>query len=546
MKKACLRWVWIGVAAAVGVAWTAAPLAARQASGAAAPGAGADGASARAGDASAGTRGSAAGGGIAAGGAAQGSQTPGAGPCMPGMKMPGCPDVPAQNAPGGGSPAAGPQDAGAGAPAAAAARPDSNAAALQDSGAAGLIAMRPENFLQAIVHHSASGTGVEPDSTPSPMLMTARRGWMLMFHANVFVLDEQQTGPRGGDKLFSTNWMMGMAQRPVSLFHKAPGVLTLRAMLSLEPATITGERYPLLFQQGETAYGVPIADGQHPHNLFMELAALYDLKVGERGLLSFYLAPVGDPALGPVAYPHRASAAEDPLAALGHHQEDSTHISADVVSIGLAYKVARVEASGFHGREPGEDRWTISQGAMDSWSTRFTLQPGRDWSGQFSYGRLHSPEALSPGEDQERMTASVMYNRIVDQRLGSGGDWASSLVWGRTQSLPGGVVFNSYLAESTVTFARSNRVWTRVENADRSNELLIGENLPPPGFAERRVGRVQAYTIGYDREGRWVPHLATALGAQVTWYGVPVGLRAAYGATPVGVAVFLRLRPVGE
>jgi hypothetical protein len=519
MKKTCLQWIWIGVAAAIGCAWAAAPLAARQAD-------------------------------AGAGGAAQGSQTPGAGPCMPGMKMPGCPDVPAQNAPAGGSPAAGPRDAGAGAPAAAAARPDSNAAALQDAGAAGLIAMRPGNFLQVIVHHAASGTGVEPDSTPSPMLMTVRRGWMLMFHANAFLVEQQQTGPRGEDKLFSTNWMMGMAQRPVSLFRRAPGVLTLRAMLSLEPATITGERYPLLFQQGETAYGVPIADGQHPHNLFMELAALYDLKLGERGLLSFYLAPVGDPALGPVAYAHRASAAEDPLAALGHHQEDSTHISADVVTLGLAYGFARVEASGFHGREPGEDRWTISQGAMDSWSTRFTLQPGRDWSGQFSYGRLHSPEALSPGEDQERMTASVMYNRIVDQRLGRDGNWATSLVWGRTRSPPGGVVFNSYLAESTVTFARGNRVWTRVENADRSNELLIGENLPPPGFVERRAGRVQAYTIGYDREVRLVPrvipHLASALGAQVTLYGVPVGLRAAYGAAPVGAAVFLRFRPVGE
>lgn len=62
---------------------------------------------------------------------------------------------------------------------------------------------------------------------------------------------------------------MPMAQRKLG-----PGILTLRAMLSLEPATITDRRYPLLFQLGETAFGVPIADGQHPHNLFMELAVL--------------------------------------------------------------------------------------------------------------------------------------------------------------------------------------------------------------------------------------------------------------------------------
>ena len=95
----------------------------------------------------------------------------------------------------------------------------------------------------------------------------------------------------------------------------------------------------------------------------MELAALYDLKLGEKTLLSFYFAPVGDPAIGPTAYPHRASAFEDPVATLGHHQEDSTHISDDVVTVGLTYRIVRIEASGFHGREPGENRWTIIRAA---------------------------------------------------------------------------------------------------------------------------------------------------------------------------------------
>src|SRR5580658_7517411 len=219
--------------------------------------------------------------------------------------------------------------------------------------------MQPVNLVQEILAHDTSGTSAEPDSTPAPMLMTTAHAWTLMFHANVFVLDEQQSSARGGDKFFSTNWFMRMAQH-----DWGPGVFTIRTMLSLEPATITDRRYPLLFQQGETAYGLPIADGQHPHNFVMEIAALYDLKLGERTLLSFYAAPVGDPALGPTAYPHRASALEDPVAALGHHEEDSTHISDDVVTVGLAYRFARVEASGFHGREPGEDRWEIEQGGI--------------------------------------------------------------------------------------------------------------------------------------------------------------------------------------
>ena len=149
------------------------------------------------------------------------------------------------------------------------------------------------DFLQTILQHTTSGTSAEPNSTPAPMLMRMSGKWMLMFHGNVFLVEQQQTSPRGGDKFFSTNWFMPMAQRELG-----PGELTLRAMLSLEPATVTGRQYPLLFQQGETAYGNPIVDGQHPHDFFMELAALYDWHVAEKTLLSLYLAPVGDPALG--------------------------------------------------------------------------------------------------------------------------------------------------------------------------------------------------------------------------------------------------------
>jgi hypothetical protein len=391
----------------------------------------------------------------------------------------------------------------------------------------------PGDFLQTILLHTTSGTSSEPNSTPAPMLMKVSGKWMLMFHGNVFLVEQQQTSPRGGDKFFSTNWFMPMAQRQLG-----PGELTLRAMLSLEPATVTGREYPLLFQQGETAYGNPIVDGQHPHDFFMELALLYDWHVAEKTLLSLYVAPVGDPAIGPTAYPHRASAAEDPLAALGHHQEDSTHISDDVITVGLASGIFRLEASGFHGREPNEHRWEIQQGTIDSWSTRLTVQPGKNWSGQYSFGQLHSLEALYPTENQQRMTASVMYNRPLKE-----GNWASTAVWGRTKSSPDGAIFNSYLIESTLRFSSRNFVWTRIESAERSNELLLGENPLPPNFEEMPIGQVQAYTFGYDREFGKLPHVAVALGAQVTAYGVPPALRPIYGSDPMGVAMFLRLRP---
>lgn len=398
--------------------------------------------------------------------------------------------------------------------------------------------MHPETFIQEIEHHSSSGTSAEPNSTPTPMLMGMKGQWEFMFHANVFVGDLQQSGARGADRFFSTNWFMGMTQHQVG-----PGLFTARVMLSLEPATVTGRRYPLLFQQGETAFGLPIVDGQHPHDFIMELAALYDIKLGDTSLLSFYFAPMGDPALGPTAYPHRASAIENPVGSLGHHQEDSTHIAGDVATAGFTYRVVRVEVSGFHGREPDEFRWNIDGGKMDSWSTRLTIQPGKNWSGQYSYARIVSPEALFAGEDQERMTASVMYNRpFGDGKLGSG-NWASTALWGRTRSLRDGSVFNSYLLESTLRFFTRNYAWTRVENADRSDELILGEHALPPGFEEHRVGRVQAYTFGYAHDFDVIPHVASALGAQITTYGVPDVLRPSYGVHPVGGMVFVRFRP---
>jgi hypothetical protein len=394
------------------------------------------------------------------------------------------------------------------------------------------MTMAPHSLIALLAQHATSGTDAEPNSTPFQMLMTMKGSWTLMFHGEAFLNDIQQSGPRGDDKLFSTNWLMPMAQKELGI-----GTFTLRTMLSLEPATVSERRYPELFQQGETAFGLPIVDGQHPHNFFMELAALYDVKLGENTMLSFYAAPMGDPAMGPIAYPHRESASEDPIAPLGHHLQDSTHIADDVITVGFTHSIIRFEASGFHGREPDEHRWIIETHKIDSWSTRFTLNPGQNWSFQYSIADLQSPEALAPSENVRRMTSSLIYNRPLRS-----GNWASMLLWGRNQSLLDGNVGNSYLLESTLQFLARNHAWTRIENVDRTNELLVGENPLPPGFVERYFTRVQAYTAGYDRDLGHIPHLSTALGGQFMWYGVPENLKPDYGSHPVGAVVFLRVR----
>jgi hypothetical protein len=389
-------------------------------------------------------------------------------------------------------------------------------------------------FIEQILAHDTAGTSAVPLSTPSYMLMAHHGAWMLMFHGDAFINSQQQTGARGGDKVFATSWFMPMAQRQLG-----PGIFTGRMMLSLDPATITNRRYPELFQIGETAFGNPIVDGQHPHDFFMELALLYDIKLGENTLLSFYAAPVGDPAFGPEAYAHRPSASEDPLAPLGHHSQDSTHISNDVFTLGFTYKIVRVEASAYHGREPDEFRWNVDSGGVNSWAARLTINPASNWSGQYSITRLKSPEQLFPNEDVLRMTASISYNRPFKN-----GNWASMLLWGRNRDIPDGQVFNSYLLESTVRFAKHNFAWTRIENVDRSNLLELGENPLPAGFEERFLARVQAYSFGYDREFNFVPHVASALGAQYTYYAKSSFLDPIYGSNTMGVVAFVRFRAV--
>ena len=393
----------------------------------------------------------------------------------------------------------------------------------------------PKSLVEEIRQHATSGTSAEPNSTPTPMLMTVKGKWMLMLHGEAFLNVLQQSSPRGSDKVFSTNWVMPMAQRQIGT-----GTFTFRTMLSFEPGTVTKRFYPELFQQGETAFGKPIVDGQHPHDFIMELAALYDIKLGEQGLLSLYFAPMGDPAMGPTAYPHRASASENPIAVLGHHMEDSTHIADDVITAGLTYKVARFEASGFHGREPDEFRWDIDSGKIDSWSIRATVNPSQNWSAQYSFAHLTSPEALHPEEDIQRMTASVMYNRPLAH-----GNWASTLLWGRNRTSEG-LVWNGYLAESTLRFEERNYVWGRIENVDRTNELLFRNRVEPPNFKESVAGRVQAYTGGYDRDISLTPHLAIGIGAQLTVYSTPDTLKSLYGSHPVSAVLFLRVRPVAK
>jgi len=372
--------------------------------------------------------------------------------------------------------------------------------------------------------HGSSGTAWEPQSDPAREWMMTRGGWDLMAHGVVFIDYNQSGGPRGVGKAESMNWAMLM-----EMHRAAGGTLLFREMLSAEALTAPHPGFPELFQTGETYNGQPIVDHQHPHNVFGELAAYFQRPLGNGLALELYGGPVGEPALGPVTFMHRASAAELPMAPLSHHLQDSTHISFGVVTAGLAWKKARVEASAFNGREPGEQRWKIQPAALDSWSGRFSLRPGRDWTAQYSVGRLEQPEADEPGS-QWRETASAEYTRPIVR-----GSWASSLVWGRVHKLASNARLNSYLLESTLNFLDKNYAFTRLELVDK-DELFPQAALHP-------VYRIGAFTFGGVRDVVHSANWQGGVGVDVTFYAKPSALDAAYGSRPVSFQIFLRIRP---
>jgi len=372
--------------------------------------------------------------------------------------------------------------------------------------------------------HAGSGTGWQPASVPARIWMKKWGSWDVMAHGALFLTYNQQGGPRGEGKAESVNYLMFMEQHSLG-----KGTILFREMFSAESLTSPHPGFPLLFQTGETYHGQALVDHQHPHNVFAELALLYTRPLTEKVSWEFYGGPVGEPALGPVTYIHRESASENPAAPLSHHLQDSTHTSFGVVTTGIIIDRFRLEASAFNGREPGEKRYEIMPAALDSWSGRLTVVPSRNWTAQYSFGRLEHPEALEPGSEF-RQTASVEYNRPI-----TSGNWATSVVWGRKRKLADDTVQNSYLLESTINFWQKDYAYTRLELVDK-DELFPASPVHP----SYRIG---AYTLGGVRDLIQNSNWQVGLGADVTFYSKPALLDSFYGDNPVSFRVFLRIRP---
>ena len=233
-----------------------------------------------------------------------------------------------------------------------------------------------------------SGTAWLPDASPMRASHFMPDGWTLMVHGDASLYYDHQGTERGDDQIGMTNWAMLMAMRPLGR-----GMLHLHGMLSAEPFTVGARGYPLLLQTGESYRGAPLRDRQHPHDLFMELSARYEVPLAPNLGVSIYAAPVGEPAIGPVAYMHRPSAQNDPFAPLGHHWQDATHITYGVVTAGVFTRTLQLEGTLFR-----SSSWTLVS------TRRLWSKPGEGSAGEEClFAPYTSALAQSPSRAMRRV-----------------------------------------------------------------------------------------------------------------------------------------------
>jgi hypothetical protein len=351
--------------------------------------------------------------------------------------------------------------------------------------------------------------------------------WTLTWDGVVFGTVNHQGGPRGATEFRSQNWLMATANRRLGA-----GSFGVTGMFSAEPMTAPGLGFAEIFQVGEAYKGLQITDHQHPHDLTMQLSASWSLPLGDRSRMTVAGALVGEPALGPVAFMHRASSAENPNAPLAHHIFDSTHMSSSVVLGRFDRGIVAVEGSIFRGREPDEHHYDLEPGVPDSWSARVWVRPAPGWMIQASHGFLEEPEELEPG-DQRRTNVSASWSRHR-----AAGFTAITAALGRNEKQYSSL--RSFLIEGTHKFGKSS-VFGRFEHTEVETEILLFPqvvHVPHPG---ELVDPVRAWTMGTVRDIATIRALVIGVGGDVTLYGVPPLLKNTHDAHPVSFQVFVRV-----
>lgn len=381
------------------------------------------------------------------------------------------------------------------------------------------------------MNRNGSGTAWQADKSPMYGYMWHTKKWMLMGHGNVVLRyntqDLTSKGLRGDAKVDAPNWFMFMGQRRVG----TRGLLHLSSMISFD-AFFGGDGYPLLFQTGELYQGAPLIDRQHPHDLFSELSIGYTHAFSKDVDMFAYVGYPGEPAIGPTAFMHRPSTANNPDAPLGHHWQDATHIVFGVATLGVRYKIFKLDGSLFTGREPDDNRYDFDKPTFDSYSARLTVNPAPSLSLQASRAYIVSPEVLHPDENVLRTTASVTH---INEMPGENRFLSSTAAWGFNDSEDHDE--HSFLLESNLQLDRF-AAYGRYEFVQKSSgELGLSQ------FDENVLWNINALTVGanYVIVRKWKTNFS--LGAQGSISIAPPDLDATYGDNPLSAEIYLRVSP---
>lgn len=381
---------------------------------------------------------------------------------------------------------------------------------------------------------NGSGTAWQPDNSPMYAYMFHSKKWMYMLHGDIYLRYNKQDvfnkGSKGGEKFDAPNMIMLMGQRNVG----SKGLFHFNIMASADPLTVGKAGYPLLFQTGESYKGQPLVNRQHPHDLFAELSVSYAYAISPKADVFAYVGYPGEPALGPVAFVHRTSGFLNPDAPLTHHWVDATHITFGVATLGVRVGNFKLEGSSFTGREPGENRYNFDKARFDSWSGRLSYNPSAKWALQVSHGFIKQPEALHPGEDVNRTTASVSYS----SNGGAGVFTNVTALWGMNKT-KGHDASTGTLLEVSHSI-RKTTVYGRYEWVQKSaEELALDESI----FNEAKLYPVHAFTGGLSYDLLNIGKTKMAIGGQASVYRPSAELRGLYGKAPVAGELYLRIYP---
>jgi hypothetical protein len=338
---------------------------------------------------------------------------------------------------------------------------------------------------------------------------SASAQWSTSIHGAAFGIHNTEAGPEEPrTENFSTNWLELRGR-----YDTASGFFFgVRGRGSAEPYTIPEEGYPQLLQYISPYAGGPLIDRMRARDVIEEAAA----EVGWRSL-RLYVAPIGEPTLGPRPYGLRESSADIAVAPFAYDIQESFHVKTSVVNAALDTKFVRFEGGVFHDGTSTGRHTSLETGDIDSWAARVTVMPSDKVSFQLSRGEL--------GDDFVRTisSASVGYQGSVV---------AATALWTRREEGLTGPL-DAYGIEISIRATR-NTITGRFENVDR------------PSIAGGEPTRTGHGTVGYVLDVLTRPTWRAGAGINVDYHTNSRALTGGvYGHKPQTIYFFARIRSVG-